>query len=336
LRLDDDRASRGVPGGRPPESAERGVPGGRPSQSAEREVPGPRPPEPGERVAPGRGRGAAAERKQINTGRNLPAALAVGIGLGGLVFVTLFTVKATFLLYVGIMVGLALWELSHAFAERGIQVPFVPVAAGGVAMVTLAYWVGPKPALVAVALTAIAVLAWRLPSGVDGYVRDVTAGIFALAYLPLFAVFVALMLAEPDGTRRVLLFVILAVCSDTFGYLAGILVGKHPLAPVISPKKTWEGLTGSILGCLAAGAIGVPGLLHGHVWQGLLLGAAAVAAATLGDLVESMMKRDLKIKDMGHLLPGHGGVLDRIDSLLVIAPVVWLLLLVFIPNGQAG
>lgn len=279
---------------------------------------------------------AAAERKPIKTGRNLPAALAVGIGLGGLVLLTLFTVKATFLLYVGIIVALALWELSHAFAERDIQIPFIPIAAGGVAMVTLAYWIGPKPALAAVALTAIVVLAWRLPGGADGYVRDVTAGVFAVAYLPLLAVFVALMLAEPDGARRVLLFVILAVCSDTLGYLVGILVGKHPMAPVISPNKTWEGLTGSILACLIAGAIGVPELLHGHLWQGLLLGAAAVAAATLGDLAESMMKRDLQIKDMGHLLPGHGGVLDRIDSLLVIAPVVWLLLAVFVPNGQAG
>ncbi len=276
------------------------------------------------------------ERKPIKTGRNLPAALAVSLALGGLVLLTLFTVKATFLLYMGIVVGLAIWELSQAFGSRGIRVPFVPVAAGGVAMVTLAYWTGPKPALAAVALTVIAVLAWRLPGGADGYVRDATSGIFAVAYLPLFAVFVALMLAEPDGSRRVLLFVILAVCSDTLGYLAGILVGKHPMAPVISPNKTWEGLTGSVLACLAGGAIGMPLLLHGHVWQGLLLGAAAVAAATLGDLVESMMKRDLKIKDMGRLLPGHGGILDRIDSLLVIAPVVWLLLSVFLRNGHAA
>jgi phosphatidate cytidylyltransferase len=278
----------------------------------------------------------AGDRKRIRTGRNLPAALAVSIALGGLLLLTLFTVKATFLLYMGIIVGLALWELSQAFGSRGIRLPFEPVVAGGVAMVTLAYWTGPKPAMAAVALTVIAVLAWRLPGGADGYVRDVTAGIFAVAYLPLFAVFVALMLAEPDGSRRVLLFVILAVCSDTLGYLAGILVGRHPMAPVISPNKTWEGLTGSVLACLAGGAIGMPLLLHGHVWQGLLLGAAAVAAATLGDLVESMMKRDLKIKDMGRLLPGHGGILDRIDSLLVIAPVVWLLLSVFLRNGHAA
>ncbi len=288
-----------------------------------------------ERGAPG-GQAATTERRSIKTGRNLPAALAVAAGLGGLAILTLFTVKATFLLYVGVVVALALWELSHAFASRGIQIAFAPVAVGGVAMVTLAYWEGPKPALAAVALTAIAVLAWRLPGGADGYVRDVTAGVFAVAYLPLLAVFVALMLAEPDGSRRALLFIILAVCSDTFGYLAGILIGRHPMAPVISPNKTWEGLSGSVAGCLAAGAIGVPVLLHGHVWQGLVLGAAAVAAATLGDLVESMMKRDLKIKDMGHLLPGHGGILDRIDSLLVIAPVAWLLLAVFVTNGHAA
>jgi phosphatidate cytidylyltransferase len=153
--------------------------------------------------------------------------------------------------------------------------------------------------------------------------------------LPLAAVFVALMLAEPDGSRRALIFVVLTVCSDTGGYLAGILIGKHPMAPAISPKKTWEGLGGSIVLCLAAGAIMVPDLLDGHLWQGLLLGLAAVGAATLGDLVESMIKRDLEIKDMGHLLPGHGGFMERLDSLLVMAPVIWLLLAVFVPNGHA-
>jgi phosphatidate cytidylyltransferase len=129
---------------------------------------------------------------------------------------------------------------------------------------------------------------------------------------------------------------VLTVCSDTGGYLAGIFLGKHPMAPLISPKKTWEGLSGSIVLCLAAGAIMVPDLLNGHLWQGLVLGLAAVGAATLGDLAESMIKRDLEIKDMGHFLPGHGGMMDRIDSLLVMAPVIWLLLAVFVPNGHAG
>jgi phosphatidate cytidylyltransferase len=129
-----------------------------------------------------------------------------------------------------------------------------------------------------------------------------------------------------------LVLLILAVCSDVGGYFAGILLGHHPMAPVISPKKTWEGFGGSAFACLAGGAIALPALLSGAVWQGILVGGAVLATATLGDLTESMIKRDLGIKDMGSVLPGHGGVLDRIDSLILSAPVVWLLLLVFIPG----
>ncbi|MGD0687601.1 MAG: phosphatidate cytidylyltransferase [Streptosporangiaceae bacterium] len=275
----------------------------------------------------------ASERKPISTGRNLPVALAVGVALGGVALVTLLTLKATFLCLVAVAVGLALWELSRALGAREITLPLVPVAAGGTAMLALAYWEGEQAALAAFALTVIALLAWRLPGGSAGYLRDVTAGMFALAYLPFLAIFVSLMLARPDGSRRTLIFVALAVCSDAGGYFAGILLGKHPMAPGISPKKTWEGLAGSALAGLAGGAILLVTLLHGQVWQGLILGAAAVAAATLGDLAESMIKRDLDIKDMGSVLPGHGGVMDRIDSLLMVAPVVWLLLTVFVPRG---
>jgi phosphatidate cytidylyltransferase len=300
LRLEDDQQQPAQSGGQPPEADQ-------PSR----------------------------QRRSIRTGRNLPAAVAVSVALGGLVFLTLLTVKGTFLIYVGILLAVALWELGHALQTRDIHLPMVPVAAGGIAMVTLAYFASARWVLAAAALTTVAVFAWRLPAGASGYVRDVTAGLFTVAYLPMMAVFVSLMVAAPDGVRRALIFIILTVCSDTGGYLAGILIGKHPMAPVISPKKTWEGLAGSFVFCLAAGVITVPKLLGGHVWQGLLLGAAAVCAATLGDLVESMIKRDLEIKDMGHLLPGHGGIMDRLDSLLVMAPVIWLLLAVFVPNGHA-
>jgi phosphatidate cytidylyltransferase len=268
------------------------------------------------------------------TGRNLPVAIGVGVLLGGLVFLTLLTVKATFLIYVGAALAVALSELAGAFAKRGITIPVIPVAAGGAAILTCMYWLGARPALAALALTVIVVIAWRMPNGPSGYVRDVTASVFAVIYLPFLASFVMAMLAPADGPRRVLTFIILAVCSDIGGYFAGITLGRggrHPMAPVISPKKPWEGFAGSAAACLAGGWLCVTLLLHGHAWQGLLTGAAAVLAATLGDLAESMIKRDLDIKDMGTLLPGHGGVLERLDSLLIAAPVVWLLLYLFIP-----
>jgi phosphatidate cytidylyltransferase len=264
-------------------------------------------------------------------GRNLPAAIGVGVVLGGLVFLTLLTVKATFLIYVGAAFAVALAELTGALAKRDINIPVIPVAAGGAAVLTCMYWLGFRAVLAALALTMIAIFAWRLPGGAAGYVKDVTAGVFATIYLPFLASFVIAMLVPADGPRRVLTFIILTVCSDIGGYFAGITLGRHPMAPAISPKKTWEGFAGSVVACLVAGALCLPLLLHGHAWQGLLTGAAAVLAATLGDLTESMIKRDLDIKDMGTLLPGHGGLLDRVDSLLVVAPVVWLLLYLFIP-----
>jgi phosphatidate cytidylyltransferase len=230
-----------------------------------------------------------------------------------------------------VAIVLALTELASAFAKRGINIPVIPVAAGGAAVLTCMYWLGSQAALAALALTVVVIFAWRLPGGPSGFVKDVTGGVFAMIYLPFLASFVAAMLSPADGPRRVLTFIILTISSDIGGYFAGITLGRHPMAPVISPKKTWEGFAGSAAACLAAGALCVTLLLHGHVWQGLLTGAAAVLAATLGDLTESMIKRDLDIKDMGTLLPGHGGVLERLDSLLVVAPVVWLLLFLFIP-----
>jgi phosphatidate cytidylyltransferase len=267
------------------------------------------------------------------TGRNLPVAIGVGAGLGGLVLLTLLTVKATFLLYVGAAIAIALTELTTALArsKHKINIPVIPVAAGGAAVLACMYWLGSRAALAALALTVVAIFAWRLPGGPSGYVKDVTAGVFALIYLPFLASFVMAMLSPADGARRVLTFVILTICSDIGGYFAGITFGRHPMAPVISPKKTWEGFAGSAAACLVGGGLCVTLLLHGHAWQGLLTGAAAVLAATLGDLVESMIKRDLEVKDMGTLLPGHGGIMDRLDSLLIVAPVVWLLLFLFIP-----
>jgi phosphatidate cytidylyltransferase len=268
--------------------------------------------------------------KPSRAGRNLRAAIVVGLLMGGLALVTLFTVKVIFLIYMAAVIALGLWELARVLEPRGVRLPLVPVAAGGAVMLGLAYYSGERPLVAALAVTFVAVLAWRMAGGSAGYLRDVTAGVFTLVYLPLMASFVALMLAAPDGSRRVLAWIVVTICSDIGGYLVGSLLGRHPMAAVISPHKTWEGFAGSALACVVAGVLLLLLLLHGTWWQGVVLGVAAVGAATLGDLSESMIKRDLQIKDMGTVLPGHGGVLDRIDSLLITAPVVWLLLTVFL------
>ena len=263
--------------------------------------------------------------------RNLTARIGVGLALGAVALLTLLTVKATFLIVVGAAVALALWELARALAGRGMRLAMVPLALGAAAALPLAYWRGGQALAACLALAVIGILAWRLPGGPGGYLRDVSATVFALAYVPLLAGFVALMLAQPDGARRTLAFLIAAVCSDVGGYAAGSLFGRHRLAPRISPKKTWEGLAGSALACVLAGAVTLPLLLHAAAWRGAVAGVAVLAAATLGDLAESLLKRDLGIKDMGALLPGHGGVMDRIDSLLMAAPVAWLVLAALVP-----
>jgi phosphatidate cytidylyltransferase len=154
---------------------------------------------------------------------------------------------------------------------------------------------------------------------------------FTAAYVPFLAGFAVLLLADSHGADRVVTFIAVTVSSDIGGFFAGAFLGRHQMAPTISPKKTWEGFAGSALMCMAVGALLLPLLLDGQIWHGLVLGAAIVCVATLGDLIASMIKRDLGIKDLGTLLPGHGGVMDRLDSLLATAPVVWLALQVFVP-----
>jgi len=265
-------------------------------------------------------------------GRNLPAAIGVGLGLGAVIFASLLVEKVAFLGVIALASLFALRELANALKERGIVLPLVPVCVGGLGILAAGYFSGEGALASVLALTAVAILVWRLADGAEGYLRDATAGILAVVYVPFLAGFAALLTAEDQGAQRVILFLILVVCNDTGGYATGVLIGRHPLAPKISPKKSWEGLVGSLVTAGAAGAIGMNLLLHGEYWQGAVTGAAVVVSATLGDLCESMIKRDLGIKDMGHLLPGHGGIMDRLDSLLPTAPVVYLLLSVFIKN----
>ncbi|GAA1629107.1 hypothetical protein GCM10009733_027290 [Nonomuraea maheshkhaliensis] len=263
------------------------------------------------------------------TGRNLPAAIAVGVVLGALVIGTVYTIKELFLLVVAGAVGVGVLELVKAFATRDIKVPAVPVLAGMVAMHAGAYWGGPVWLLAAFAVSALVLLIWRMFSdGTDGYVRDASASVLTLFYPAMLAAFVALLLKEGDGDHRVVIFIAVTVASDIGGYIAGVLFGKHQLT-VISPKKTWEGLAGSIVACTAVGAWLVTWLLGGDIWQGALIGALAAVLATVGDLIESMIKRDLGIKDLGTILPGHGGLMDRLDSLVTTLVPVWALMTIF-------
>ncbi|WP_074996227.1 phosphatidate cytidylyltransferase [Streptomyces misionensis] len=267
-----------------------------------------------------------------SAGRDLSAAIGVGVGLGVVIIASLFIVKAVFVGVIAVAVVVGLWELTSRLQERKeIKAPLVPLAVGGAAMVVAGYVRGAEGAWVAMALTALAVLVWRMTEPPEGYLKDVTAGVFAAFYVPFLATFVALLLTADDGPWRVLTFLILTVVSDTGAYAVGWRFGKHKLAPRISPGKTREGLFGAVLFSMVAGALCLQFLIDGGSWwQGLLLGLAVAASATLGDLGESMIKRDLGIKDMGTLLPGHGGIMDRLDSLLPTAPVVWLLLVLFV------
>lgn len=260
-------------------------------------------------------------------GRNVPVAVGVGLGLGLVVVASLFFWrKEAFLALAVVACGLGLWELSRAVAVRDIRLPLLPLLVGTVGILISAYNERVEALLVACVLTAGGAFVWRvLDGGGIPALRDATAAVFATAYIPFLAGFIALMLAADDGPWRVLTYIAVCVASDTGGYVAGVFFGKTRLAPIVSPKKSWEGLIGSYVAASGVGIGLMVGVLDGPWWAGLALGVAGVTAATLGDLAESLIKRDLGVKDMGTLLPGHGGILDRVDSLLFAAPVAFFI-----------
>ncbi|MGH3413674.1 MAG: phosphatidate cytidylyltransferase [Marmoricola sp.] len=266
--------------------------------------------------------------KSSRAGRDLPAAIASGVVLGGAVIVSLVFWKPAFMIIVAAAVVVATWEMHRGLQANRIEIAQQPLMVGGVAIVGLAYVYGPVGLVGATAVSALATLLWLLRRGVPGYVANATASIFTLVYVPFLAGFVGLMLAEPgsNGAKAVFTFVVVTIASDIGGYVAGVLFGRHRMAPVISPKKSWEGFAGSTVACVVAGWLLVVHLLDGPWWAGVVLGVVGVVMATLGDLVESVMKRDLGIKDMSQIIPGHGGLMDRMDSLLVLVAPAWLVL----------
>jgi len=257
-------------------------------------------------------------------GRNLGAATAVGVGLGAVVVASLFVYKPAFSLLVAAAMVLAVWEISTALAGAGINVSRWPVVIGTVPMVVGGYLFGPEFLLGACGVTVLLGFAWRLPKGADGFVADATATVFVTVYVPLMGGFAALLSRGDEGPWHVLAFLASVVASDVGGYASGVLFGRHSMAPRISPKKSWEGFAGAAVLTLVVGSLVVALGTSLPWWAGTVLAAAVVATATVGDLIESLIKRDIGVKDMGSLLPGHGGIMDRLDSMLPSAVVAYV------------
>ncbi|WP_461174443.1 phosphatidate cytidylyltransferase [Arthrobacter sp. Z1-9] len=273
-------------------------------------------------------------------GRNLPAAVVVGLAmlfavLGGLLFLPLGFVAVTTAFAV-----FGVWEIYRALEANGTRMPIVPVLTGTVAMPFAAYLGGIESLLFAMLLSSVAVLLWRSIESAAGSANSIFAGVFTLGWVPFFISFAALPLHAsggatplglwpggtiPDGAWQVAVMLLLVVSNDTFGYLVGASLGKHPMAPKISPKKSWEGFAGSVGGAILIGILACLFLLDKPWWVGVVLAVGLVAASTAGDLAESMVKRELGVKDMSSILPGHGGVMDRLDSIVFAAPAAFVL-----------
>jgi phosphatidate cytidylyltransferase len=274
--------------------------------------------------------------KKSRAGRNLPAAIAVGAAIGLSIVAILILKKILWLPMVAVAIAVASHEVVRRLREAGFVIPVIPLLVGGQATVWLTWPFHAAGALAGYGATVVVCMFWRLLQGAQlsrgpqsppaNYLRDVAATVFLAAWVPLFASFGVLLVYPHDGSWRVFCLMIGVVGSDVGGYAVGVLFGKHPMVPAISPNKSWEGLAGSLLFGVTATALTAILLAHKPIWVGVLLGFTLVATATLGDLVESQIKRDLGIKDMGRLLPGHGGLMDRLDGTLPSAVAAWIVL----------
>lgn len=259
-------------------------------------------------------------------GRNLPAAIMVGVLLGGLVLASLLVWRPAFVLVVAAAVIVGGREMILAVRGAGPQVPMAPMLVAAPALAIVAWFAGAEGLTLGLLLSVLAVMVWRMGDGPAGYGRDVAAAAMIAVYLPFLGGFAVLLVRPADGVWRVLAMLAAVVLSDTGGYIAGVFLGRHPMAPSVSPKKSWEGLVGSLLAAGVGGAVLLHVLLDRAWWHGAIFGVVLSLAAIVGDLAESMLKRDLGVKDMSSLLPGHGGLMDRLDSILFAAPAAYLVL----------
>jgi len=259
-------------------------------------------------------------------GRKLLPSIGVGLSLLGLIWFSLSLYKQLFLVVLTIAVVLGIREITRACNSRSIAISFPSLSIAAVALLGAAWVDGIAGLAIATAISFPILLIRLLLNGPENFVAKATATTFALLYLPFLAGFLILLAIPSTGFQRVMTFVVLVGCNDTFGYIVGVLLGKHPLVPTISPKKTWEGLAGSVVFTIIGGCLAFYYIMDMEWWLGIIVGLMIVFTATCGDLIESAMKRDLSLKDMGTLLPGHGGMLDRLDSVVLSAPAMWLAL----------
>jgi len=278
-------------------------------------------------------------KKTSRAGRDLPAAIAVGVSIGSVLVATLVFAPRYWVLLVAGAIFVATHEVVRRLREAGYLIPVIPLLAGGQVTVWLTWPFHAAGALAGFGGMVVVCLFWRLfmqdnskrPEPFVGspsanYLRDASATVFLAAWVPLFASFAALLVYPKDGAGRVFCLMITVVASDVGGYAVGVLVGRHPMVPAISPKKSWEGFAGSLVFGITAAVLTATFLAGKSPWIGALLGVVLVLTCTLGDLVESQVKRDLGIKDMGRLLPGHGGLMDRLDGVLPSAVAAWTVL----------
>jgi phosphatidate cytidylyltransferase len=250
--------------------------------------------------------------------------------LGGLAIATLLFFPIGWLVMLAIFIPVATYEVVRRLREAGYALPLIPLLLGGQAIIWLSFY-GPAGPLGAYGGTIVVCMVWRLVGqGIReapvNYLRDISAAVLLATWVPLFASFSALLIFQDHGGIRAFTVIVTVVFADIGGYIAGVLFGKHLMVPAISPKKSWEGLGGSLLFGVTAAVLSVTFLMDRPAWVGVPLGLMLVITGVLGDLVESQVKRDLGIKDMGTLLPGHGGVMDRIDAMLPSAVAGWIVL----------
>lgn len=281
----------------------------------------------------------ANEKIQARTGRNLILAILIGLGIGLVMLFSLIFVKEAFMVVAVALAAFATLEIADAFRGSGRRVPRTPAVIAAVAVVPAAFYLTSGGLWYATVAGILFVVVWRLieacvPSkrvAPRALLRDLMAGTLIQVYVPFLAGFAVLLVAQTNGQWWTLAFLILVIAVDTGAYASGLAFGKHPMAPSISPKKTWEGFAGAAATSIVAGILLSIFMLHVPAWFGLVFGPVMLLTATLGDLAESLIKRDLGVKDMSSWLPGHGGFLDRLDSILPSAAAAFALYVVFAP-----